>query len=287
MREGRLRCRHSSTVRGRKPPVGHLIGPARGRIGRMRVHGVPRTAKRFHALDAQRLKRHAGWIGLQSERHPLQIHSRATCNRLQQRLSAATPGRHGSAQGEGGEGLERGMIGARGRVWGRGEPRPVMTGSAVAQAMVEGTGWSRRRWPHAGRRRRFCGSYFFRDLLFSVTSATIDRPVQSFVLDGGADSIPIFSRLAIVAGARLRRAIRSGIDCTPPHRPRRPAAATLATCGGHGRHGVIGRCHRRRGRGGGAGGVGTTFRRRRRGGVARPESASGERRAPSAAAKGR
>jgi len=149
--EGRLRRRHSSTVGGRKPPVGHLIGPARGRIGRIRVHGVPRTAKRFHALDAQRLKRHAGWIGLQSERHPLQIHGRATCNRLQQRLSAATPGRHVSAQGEGGEGLERGMIGARGRVWGRSDPRPVMTGSAVAQAMVEGTGWSRRQRQRRGR----------------------------------------------------------------------------------------------------------------------------------------
>jgi len=54
-------------------------------------------------------------------------------------------------------------------------------GVVTTSATAAGTGWSRRRWPHAGRRRRwarFCGSYFFRDLLFSVTSATIDRPIQ-------------------------------------------------------------------------------------------------------------
>jgi len=96
---------------------------------------------------------------------------------------------------------------------GDGRGYEVVTTSATAAGMR----WSRRRWPHAGRRRRwarFCGSFFIRDLLFSVTRATIERPIQSFVLAGGADSIPIFSRLAIVAGARVRRAIRSGIDCT-------------------------------------------------------------------------
>jgi len=102
-------------------------------------------------------------------------YSRATCNRLQQRLSAATPGRHVSTQGEGGEGLERGMIGARGQVWERSDPRPVMTGSAVAQAMVEGTRWSRRQ-----RQRRGWGGHDVGGHTLAAGAAGLASAVPSF-----------------------------------------------------------------------------------------------------------